>query len=187
MLEKLPAGLGQALRGLRPGLEKSAWEDERFQTVPNTLMVKSSAFDDSQPLPKRHTSDGGGVSPPLSWSGAPQGAASVALLVEDVDSPTPSPLVHAVAWNLPPEGELSAAELAKDTSGPSLGWNSFGRTGWLAPDPPPGHGPHRYVFQLFALDRTLEIEKQPDRGALLRAMDGAVLAKGRLIGSYERS
>lgn len=184
MLEKLPGAIGHALKGVRPGLEKTAFET--FAEVPAALVLQSPAFEEEAALPVTHTADGAGASPPLAWTGAPAGTHSLALLVEDADSPTPSPLVHLVAWGLPPEGALKQSELAADTNGPALGKNSFGRTGWLAPDPPPGHGPHRYVFQAYALDTWLGLDANTDRGRLLEAMRGHVLARGRLIGTYER-
>ncbi len=67
-----------------------------------------------------------------------------------------------------------------------VGKNSFLKTGYLPPDPPTGHGPHRYLFQLYALNRRLGLEGVPGRGALLEAMHGHVLAKGVIAGTYER-
>jgi phosphatidylethanolamine-binding protein (PEBP) family uncharacterized protein len=83
------------------------------------------------------------------------------------------------------EGELkSAASGGRDIA---LGKNSFLCSEYLPPDPPPGHGEHRYVFQLFALDHALELGDAPGRTALLDAMEGHVIAKGLLIGTYERA
>ena len=69
----------------------------------------------------------------------------------------------------------------------NLGRNSFQQTAWLPPDPPTGHGPHLYVFQVFALDRKLDFEHPPSRKALADAMRDHVVAKGVLIGTYERT
>lgn len=146
-------------------------------------------------MPDRFTADGAGVSPPLTWRDPPAGTTCLAMLVEDADSPTPQPLVHAVLWGLAPaagmlaEGEITApvGEGAAARDGSAVGRNSFGRGGWLPPDPPTGHGEHRYVFQLFALDAAVE---PPDgrlgRTALLAAIGGHVLAAGVLIGTYSR-
>ena len=97
------------------------------------------------------------MSPPLQWLGAPTNAGSLALIVEDADAPTPQPLVHAIVVDLVvgdgsgalAEGALSSED--GEASGLRLGRNSFLQAGWLPPDPPPGHGVHRYAFQLFAL------------------------------------
>jgi Raf kinase inhibitor-like YbhB/YbcL family protein len=127
----------------------------------------------------------------LRWSGAPDGAVGMVLVVEDPDAPSPEPLVHLVAWDLPPDlAELPEGELASPGHpglDEALGPNSYRRTGWLPPDPPSGHGPHLYVFQIFALDRKLDFDRPPRLKAVAQAMSGHVLAKGVLTGTYERA
>jgi Raf kinase inhibitor-like YbhB/YbcL family protein len=187
MLEHLPNGLGRALRNVRSGLDELVWACPAAETAPDILTVESSAFGDGEPLPIRYTQDGERLSPPLAWHGAPVEAACVLLIVEDADSLTPQPLVHAIAWNLPIADTIEAGELSQPPSERDhLGWNSFHQADWLAPDPPPGHGPHRYVFQVFALDRPLSLDRTPGRKEILAALKGRVCAKGRLIGTYER-
>lgn len=191
MLEKLPSAFGRALGALRPGLEKLVINDRdivRSDIAP--LRVASSAFQNGGKMPKRHTADGEGISPPLAWSGVPQGAASLILIVEDADSPTPQPLVHAIAYDLPPqdgtleEGALSGGSAAGRSRG--MGRNSYWRARYLPPDPPPGHGPHRYAFQLFAFDKRPALSGAPGRRDVTKALRGHVLAAGSLIGIYER-
>lgn len=185
MLGKLPAGVGRALSGVRAGATKLALYDAAYAAAPESIEVSSPAFADGQAIPSRHTADGVGTSPALVWR-LPGDAAALVLIVEDSDSPSPEPLVHAIAWDLDaasdglPEGALTA-EPSVDT-----GRNSYFRTGWLPCDPPTGHGPHRYAFQLFALDTPLRFDAPPGRAALLEAMTGHVLARGALIGTYER-
>ena len=190
MLEKIPHGVGHALRGLRAGFEKVASEDRAFADALDSIALSSPAFEDGGSIPPRYTADGEGVSPPLSWRDLPADTAAVALLVEDPDAPAPEPLVHLLAWDLPPnlaelpEGELrSPGHAGLDEN---LGRNSFLGAGWLPPDPPTGHGPHLYVFQLFALDRRLSFDGHPSRSAFLKAIEGRVLARGMLVGTYER-
>lgn len=191
MLEKLPHAVGHALQGLGAGLEGTVFYGGDVAAAPATIDVRSDAFMDGAPMPSRFTEDGEGVSPPLAWSGIPPGTEAVVLLVEDADSPTPDPLVHAIVWDLPgQDGALPEAGLkSKGAPGDAhaLGKNSFFGAAYLPPDPPTGHGPHRYVFQVYALDRALNLSGTPGRGALLDAMRGHVLAKGALIGSYERT
>ncbi|AYV48544.1 YbhB/YbcL family Raf kinase inhibitor-like protein [Caulobacter flavus] len=190
MLEKIPHGVGRALRGVRAGFEKVASEDRAFAGLADTIALTSDAFDDGGALPPRFTADGEGLSPPLSWTNLPPGAAAAALLVEDPDAPALEPLVHLLAWDLPadlialPEGQLRSP--GHDGLDESLGKNSFLQAGWLPPDPPTGHGPHLYVFQLFALDRKLAFEAPPSRGRFLKAIEGHVLAKGMLVATHER-
>jgi Raf kinase inhibitor-like YbhB/YbcL family protein len=188
MLEHLPHGVGRALRGLRSGLDGLVWASPVAEAAPDVMVLTSSAFLDGESIPSRYTQDGSSkASPPLAWRGAPVQAAAAALIVEDADSPTPTPLVHAIAWNLPAADDIEEGALgARDGRTDRLGCNTFRKLGWLPPDPPPGHGPHRYVFQMFALDRPLSFDKPPGRKELLAALKGRVCAKGRLIGTYER-
>ena len=188
MLENVPHWLGQALRGVRAGYEKLAIAAPALGAF-EKLDLSSMAFADGARLPERFTADGEGVSPPLAWRDPPAGAARLALLVEDADSPTPQPLVHAVVWGLAPQASMLAegAITADGGVGPDVGRNSFRREGWLPPDPPTGHGEHRYAFQLFALDAAApDLGADPGRTALLEAMRGHVVAAGLLIGTYSR-
>jgi Raf kinase inhibitor-like YbhB/YbcL family protein len=137
----------------------------------------------------RYTADGEKLSPPLEWSGIPAGTAALVLLVEDADSPTPQPLVHAIVLDLPPsETRLAEGALPGPAGGAAraMGRNSYFMARYLPPDPPPGHGAHRYAFQLFALDAAPTFKAPPGRRELVDAIRGHVLAKGSLIGTYER-
>ena len=126
MLEKMPRVLGEALSGLKAGLDGTTYLSE-FPGVAETIRVGSEAFADRAALPPRFTADGEGVSPPLSWDGLPTGTVSVVVIVEDAGSPTPRPLVHLLAWNLDPAASLPEGA----TTGPTFGKNSFMKTGWL--------------------------------------------------------
>ncbi|HEX4417195.1 MAG TPA: YbhB/YbcL family Raf kinase inhibitor-like protein [Kofleriaceae bacterium] len=187
MLEKLPAQVGRALRHARPGLGSLVCHSDAVSSAQPVIVVSSPAFADHASIPVRYTADGDGLSPPLGWLNVPANTRSVALLVEDADSPTPAPLVHAIAWQLSPVlTELAEGELMIDHRHASLGLNSFLRPGWMPPDPPPGHGPHRYGFQIFALDHDPDLGSEPGRRALIHALRGHTLARGLLIGLYER-
>lgn len=189
MLEHVPAILGEALKGVRPGLEKLVAAKD-FADVPEVIAVDSPAFGHGAPIPADHTEDGRKLSPPLAWRNLPAGTAAVALLVEDADSPTPQPLVHAIVPDLPARDGALAEGALKSPGGPgaahALGRNSFMKAEYLPPDPPTGHGPHRYAFQVFALDAPLSLDPGTGRDAFVTAMTGHVLAKGVLIGTYER-
>lgn len=193
MLENVPAALGHALRSIRPGLDKLSTAADHL-AAPETLRVTSEAFAADGPMPSRFTEDGAKVSPPLHFEAIPDGTRSLVLIVEDADSPTPAPLCHMLAWNIEPEegGGLHEAALDANAMPPArcgavFGKNSFMKTGWLPPDPPTGHGPHRYCFQLFALDVTLALDEGTGRGTLVEALGGHVLGKGMLVGTYERA
>jgi Raf kinase inhibitor-like YbhB/YbcL family protein len=190
MLENLPHSVGKLLKNIRPGLEKIVYYDSSFNEVPETIYITSPAFSDGGLIPIEFTADGQKVSPPLQWEGIPNEAKSLILIVEDADSPTPYPLTHAIVWDLPAgncklaQGGISESESIKKTLG--MGINSFLQNDYLPPDPPPEHGPHRYVFQLFALNQPLEFSTAPSKDNVKKAMQDFVIAKGHLIGIYER-
>ena len=191
MLEKLPEALGHALRHQRAGLEKIAFHQIDLRNGTAKLDVRSLAFADHAPIPEMYTADAEALSPPLQWTGVPTIASSLALLVEDADSPTPHPLVHAIVVDLPPrddalpEGAIPGPN--HEGSRLKVGRNSYLKHAWLPPDPPPGHGLHRYAFQLFALAAGAPFSDGPGREELLDALRARAIASGCLIGTYERS
>ena len=190
MLEKLPDFVGHALRDQRAGLDQLAFNRLPLRGGQGAITVTSLAFVDHGPLPALYTADGEGVSPPLQWTGIPASATSVVLMVEDADSPTPHPLVHAIAVALPvDDGTLRQGALDDDADAPEdtrLGRNSYLQHGWLPPDPPPGHGPHRYAFQVFALAGDTALPETPGRDTLMEALARDAIASGMIIGTYER-
>ncbi len=189
MLEHVPRWLGAALKGVRAGTDKLAIAQEGLGSFA-AIDIRSPAFANGARLPERFTEDGDGVSPPLFWTGIPPEAEMLVLLVEDPDSITPSPTVHAIVWGLAAEdGQLAEGAIAADGAGGEsgdVGRNSSRREGWLPPDPPTGHGEHRYAFQLFALAPGAEVDETPGRSEIIAAMRGRVLAAGLLTGTYSR-
>ncbi|MHA6718877.1 YbhB/YbcL family Raf kinase inhibitor-like protein [Sphingomonas sp. RS6] len=189
MLEHVPHWLGSALKGFRAGSAKLAIVQPELGSF-QVMNLASPAFANGARMPERFTADGEGVSPPLFWTNVPEGTETLALIVEDPDAPTPQPLVHALVWGLPLDGELKEgairADGAGDAQGKDVGRNSSLGEGWMPPDPPTGHGPHHYAFQIFALGAGPAIGESPGRGALVKAMAGRVLAAGLLTGVYSR-
>jgi Raf kinase inhibitor-like YbhB/YbcL family protein len=190
MLENLPDFVGHALRDQRAGLDQIVFNRLPLRAGQGAITVTSLAFVDHGPLPALYTADGEGTSPPLQWSGVPEEATSVVLMVEDADSPTPHPLVHAIAVGLPTqEGSLRQGALNNDDDAPDevrLGRNSYLQQGWLPPDPPPGHGAHRYAFQVFALAGAAALPETPGRDALVEVLENHAIASGMIIGTYQR-
>lgn len=190
MLENLPEALGHALRDTRAGLDDIAFNKCGLRTGAGSIEVRSLAFADHAPIPALYTADGEGISPPLQWAGVPSDAQSLVLIVEDADAPTPHPLVHAIVVELPggdgaiAQGALSSSD--HEGAGLQEGRNSYLMSGWLPPDPPPGHGTHRYAFQLFALGAGERFSGTPGRDAVLEAVRERGLGSGLLIGTYER-
>ncbi|MBA3812026.1 MAG: YbhB/YbcL family Raf kinase inhibitor-like protein [Caulobacteraceae bacterium] len=189
MLEKVPAPIGRVLESVRAGMDKLVWADAAVQ-APDTIVVESAAFVEDGAMSALFTADGEGVSPPLAWRGVPAGATALILVVEDADSPTPAPFVHALAYGFSPEDQALAAGALSgalgDTGDPAMGQNTYGKARYLPPDPPTGHGPHRYVFQLYALDREPDLPAAASKHQVVEALKGHVIARGRLIGVYER-
>lgn len=144
------------------------------------LALSSTAFVDGGAIPVRHTCDGPDLSPPLTWSGAPNGTAAFALIVDDPDA---RGFVHWVAFDLAP-GQASLAEDASHKGGFGEGRNDFGRQGWAGPCPPSGS--HQYVFELFALDRRLGLSAGATATDVRQAIAGHILGSGRLAGTYRR-
>jgi hypothetical protein len=145
------------------------------------LSVRSESFQHGDPVPVRHALEGENLSPPLSWSGLPDATRSLALICEDPDAPSGS-FVHWVGWGIDP----GAGRLGEGEFSPGEGRNDFGNTGYDGPGPPPGHGPHRYFFRVYALDAEPGLEPGASRDELAAAIEGHVLAAGELIGTYER-
>lgn len=156
-----------------------------------SLKLSSPAFEHQGEVPVRHTCEGADVSPSLAWEGVPAGAKSLALIVDDPDAPDPRApkmtWVHWVLYDLPaasgglPEG-VAGGQLPPGTR---EGTNDWKRTGWGGPCPPIGR--HRYFFKLYALDTVLPDLGQPTKAQLERAMDGHVLARGELVGTYQKT
>ena len=154
-----------------------------------SFQISSSAFINQGDIPRIYTCDSSDLSPPLQWSGLPEGAASLVLIVDDPDAPDPAApkmtWVHWILYNLPTSlGGL--AEGAGQLPGGSLeGKNDWGRTGYGGPCPPVGN--HRYYFKLYALDLLLPDMGKPNKGQLEQAMSGHVLGMTELMGRYQRS
>jgi hypothetical protein len=141
------------------------------------LQVSSTAFAANGEIPTEHTCEGADTMPPLTWSGAPAGTKSYAVIVDDPDAPDPAApkqtWVHLVALT-------TATSLGSDAT---FGTNDFGKTAWGGPCPPVGR--HRYFFKVYALDAALG-PPGITKSALLEQMTGHVLAKGELIGTYQK-
>lgn len=156
-----------------------------------TITIRSEAFAAGEPIPKRHTGDGEDLSPALSWTGVPDNAKELALIVDDPDAPTPEPWVHWVIYKLPatttglPEGVPTTPQLS-EPAGALQGKNSWPTVGYRGPAPPRGHGVHHYHFKVYALDTALDVATGLDKKQLLDKMRGHVIAEGELVGTYQR-
>jgi len=151
------------------------------------MQLTSTAFAEGSLIPVRFTCDGENVSPPLKWTGAPPGAKSLALIVDDPDAPM-GVWVHWVVYDLPPNSTQLPEAVPKTQylpGGAKQGLNDFKHLGYGGPCPPPGK-PHRYFFKLFALDRVIDLRPGTTKKDFEAAMEGHKLAEGQLMGIYKR-
>ena len=154
------------------------------------LRITSPTFEPNGEIPRRHTCEGEDVSPALRWSGVPDGAKSLVLIVDDPDAPDPAAprmtWVHWVLYDIP----ASATGLPEDVAASDLppgtrpGRNDWKRTGYGGPCPPVGR--HRYFHKLYALDTELGDLGAAGKAEVERAMRGHVLAEAQLVGTYEK-
>jgi Raf kinase inhibitor-like YbhB/YbcL family protein len=140
----------------------------------SSMRLTSSKFEPGVHIPRRFTCDGRDISPPLALHDIPDGAQSLAIVMDDPDAPGGT-WDHWVAYDIP-EGVASLG---------TAGRNSWGRTGYRGPCPP--RGTHRYVFAAYALDTRLGLPAGAEKARLREAMEGHVLAEARLTGRYARA
>jgi Raf kinase inhibitor-like YbhB/YbcL family protein len=182
--------LGNLLRGVRAGDRYLACNHPALTAAPATIRLHSKSFasDELMPLSCAGPGVGPNNSPQLAWSGVPAGTQELVLIMQDPDVPLPKPVVHLIAHGIAPaQSSFAESTLSQGTGGDiRFGAGSFGRQGYQGPRPVPGHGPHRYVFQMIALGSRLDFIEPPKLGAVLAAAGGNVLASGQLVGLFER-
>ena len=150
------------------------------------MIIKSSVFTEGALIGARYTCDGENVSPPLSWSGAPEETQSFTLICDDPDAPA-GDWVHWVFYDIPGSVFELSEKIPKDKNpkiGGTQGANDFKKIGYGGPCPP--GGTHRYYFKLYALDKELGMAPGTSKHQILAAMKGHVLAEAQLMGRYRR-
>lgn len=151
------------------------------------FVVRSTALETGGPIAQMYTCDGRDVSPPLRWDNVPEGTQSFALVCDDPDAPMGT-WVHWVIYGIPGSAsQLPEAVPVRDrlSDGSMQGRNDFGKIGYGGPCPPRGK-PHRYFFRLYALDDVLPLAPGLSKKALLKAIEGHVMAQAELYGVYGR-
>lgn len=143
------------------------------------LIISSPAFQNEGIIPAKYTCDGEDINPPLKVDKIPEGTQTLAIIVEDPDAPKGT-FDHWLVWNIPPKNSIAENRI------PGIsGKNGAGKTGYHGPCPPSGY--HRYYFHVFALDNSLDLEAGVDKKALQQAMEPHILAKGSLMGRYQKA
>ena len=144
----------------------------------NKLQVTSPAFKNNNLIPRKNTCDGEDVNPPLEISNLPKGTRSLVLIVDDPDCPTGT-WEHWNVWNIPPTNKI------EEDSVPGVeGMNDFGKQSYGGPCPPTGV--HRYFFKIYALDIELSLPVHSRKKDIEDAMSEHIIAKGELVGLYQR-
>jgi hypothetical protein len=147
--------------------------------APVKMTISSPAFASGQPIPRVYTCDGRGISPPLQWSGAPDGTHALVLLMRDIDAPGGNFLHWGVAGIPPGTDSVAAGHVPR---GGVQTVNSAGTVGYTPPCPPHGDRPHRYLIMILALARRTGVRA----GDSPAALSGTGLASGTLAGTYAR-
>lgn len=153
------------------------------------MQLTSSAFEHNALIPLRYTCDSDrATNPPLSISGVPKEAKSLALIMDDPDVPKqirPDGVFdHWVLFDIP----AATREILEETNLGTLGVNTGGRNAYAGPCPPPQYEPveHRYVFRLYALDTDLALGAKAAKKEVLEAMQEHILVEAELVGRYKR-
>ncbi len=151
------------------------------------LSVTSPAFTDNGRIPAKFTADGDDMSPPLQWSGAPDGVTQYAIIVDDPDAPG-GVFTHWVIYGIPGSYDHLDAGVRQESeldNGAMQGPNHMGNIGYNGPSPPKGK-PHRYIFTVYALDAKLDLPAGTSKEELIKAMQGHIISEGKLTGLYGR-
>jgi hypothetical protein len=143
------------------------------------LSVKSQAFEEGKPIPKKYTCDGQDINPPLTVEGIPKEAKTLALIVDDPDAPSGT-FDHWIVWNIP----ASSSKIGENTVPGIEGSNGARQTGYFGPCPP--SGTHRYFFKVYALDTALSLGVGSKKRDVEKAMQGHILTSGELMAVYSR-
>ena len=144
------------------------------------MKLTSPAFTHNGVIPPEFTCDGSDVSTTLTISDVPANAKSLALIMDDPDAPVGT-WDHWVVFNIPPS--TKQIQKATEPQG-TAGKNSWGKTGYGGPCPP--SGTHRYFFKLYALEIEFNLPKGSAKKDLEKAMQGHIIAKAELMGTYKR-
>ena len=153
------------------------------ERMPAGMELTSTAFDDGEPVPERFSCEGDNVAPPLRWKGAPAGTRELALVIEDPDAPDAIFVqwlvvgIEPAVTSIGPSGAPPGAEVLPGSSDNPT---------YIGPCPPNGDGPHRYVFQVYALAGRPRLDFASTPLTKVRAVRQAAIAAGVVVGTFER-
>ena len=149
------------------------------QEVEN-MKLTSPAFENNKEIPSEYTCDGSDTSPELNIADVPENTKSLVLINDDPDAPVGT-WDHWIVFNMPTT--TNKINKGREPTG-TAGKNSWGRTGCGGPCPP--SGTHRYFFKLYALDTELDLAEGTTKKDIEAAMEGHIIDKTELVGTYKR-
>jgi Raf kinase inhibitor-like YbhB/YbcL family protein len=152
------------------------------------LTISSPDFNNNEVLPAKFTGEGQNISPALNWTGIPSNTASLAVIMDDPDAPT-GLFTHWIIFNIPPECKKLPQAVKTNLlleDGSMQGKNTAGTIGYYGPYPPPGPA-HRYQFNLYALDKMIDVKPGTNRKEVLDAMQSHIIASAMITGIYQRT
>ena len=152
--------------------------------APKTIAVTSNVFKAGGTIPVDYSAYGKNLSPDLHWTNLPAGTQSVVVIMEDPIARAPKPAVHWLVAGIAPDAAGLPLNVAP--KGARMGGNILGEMAYFGPKPPADGLDHEYHYQVFALSKKLNLPVGYNRVALLDAMAGNVLARGELVGKFER-
>ena len=146
--------------------------------------LESPEFEDGEAIPERYGYTEQNINPPLTISGVPDTAESLALIVDDPDAREPAGKIwdHWIVWNISPDTQTIPEDWDVSGSGASEGRNDYGETGYGGPNPPDGE--HTYQFRLYALSEPLDLASNASKDEVEQAAEEKVIDKARLQGTY---
>lgn len=159
------------------------------------MRILSPSFPANGKIPERFTGEGEDISPALEWSDVPINTKEFVILCEDPDAPLSkereNPFVHWLIYKLSPATTFLPQGLPHkamlDLPVPICqGTNSFGKPGYNGPMPPRGHGVHRYIFTVHAVDLEVRLPPGARREAVMQYIEGHIISSAQVIGTYER-
>ena len=153
----------------------------------SVFQLKSNAFRANGEIPARYSCEGENISPELTWSGAPKGTKSFALVLHDPDAPHRGGYTHWVVFNIPADVTNIAENVPKQANFPgggTQGKNDSGGTGYTGPCPPSGS--HRYYFHLYAVDGKLSLSQGATREDLEKALKNHTRGQAEYMGKYKK-
>ncbi len=151
------------------------------------IKLTSTAFKEGENIPSKYTCEGVNISPELKWKDSIKEARTYAIILDDPDAPG-GDFVHWVIYNIPSNIYELHEDITPTRNIPDevmQGTNSFGRIGYRGPCPPEGNA-HRYFFRIYALDTALHLKDGAEKYQLEKAMQGHIIAQGKLMGMYKR-